>query len=146
MKRKMKLIITSFLVLIFTANATYAQSHNVGKVGKGPHGGTVQEAEPNHAEILVKEGKVYIFILDGDAKPMSNKGITGNATLQFMDASTATANLVASGADGFILDNVKAPTYKNCIVTAKVNGKSISAKFKNYAIAKTTEDLHNKHH
>ena len=146
MKRKMKLIITSFLVLIFTANATYAQSHNVGKVGKGPHGGTVQEAEPNHAEILVKESKVYIYILDGDAKPMSNKGITGNATLQFMDASTATANLVASGADGFILDNVKAPTYKNCIVTAKVNGKSISAKFKNYAIAKTTEDLHNKHH
>lgn len=129
-----------------SVTATYAQSHNVGKVGKGPHGGTVQEAEPNHAEVLVKDSKVYIYILDGDAKPMSNKGITGNATLQFADASTATANLVASGTDGFVLDNAKAAAYKNCILTAKVNGKSVSAKFKNYVTAKPVTTQANGHH
>ena len=133
---KMKLIVALFAIMLVSVTATYAQGHNVGKVGKGPHGGTVQEAEPNHAEVLVKAGKVYIYILDGDAKAVSNKGITGSATLQFADGSTATANMVADGTDGFVLDNAKAATYKNCIVTAKVNGKSVSAKFKNYAMVK----------
>ena len=140
--RKMKLIVALFASMLVSITATYAQSHNVGKVGKGPHGGTVQEAEPNHAEVLVKAGKVYIYILDGDAKPVSNKGITGSATLQFADGSTNTANMVADGADGFVLDNAKAATYKNCIVTAKVNGKSVSAKFKNYATAKAPAATH----
>ena len=143
---KMKLIVALFAIMLVSVTATYAQGHNVGKVGKGPHGGTVQEADPNHAEVLVKAGKVYIYILDGDAKPVSNKGITGSATLQFADGTTATANLVADGTDGFVLDNAKAATYKNCIVTAKVNGKSVSAKFKNYATAKPTAGGHNHHH
>ena len=142
MKSKMKLIIAAIALLLGSVTATYAQSHNVGKVGKGPHGGTIQEADPNHAEVLVKDGKVYIYILDGDAKPISNKGITGSATLQFADGSTATANMVADGTDGFVLDNSKAAIYKNCIVTAKVNGKSVSAKFKNYATAKAPAATH----
>ena len=142
MKSKMKLIIAAIALLLGSVTATYAQSHNVGKVGKGPHGGTIQEADPNHAEVLVKDGKVYIYVLDGDAKPTSNKGITGSATLQFADGSTATANMVADGTDGFVLDNAKAATYKNCIVTAKVNGKSVSAKFKNYATAKAPAATH----
>ena len=144
MKSKIKVIVAALAMLLGSVTTTNAQSHNVGKVGKGPHGGTVQEADPNHAEVLVKDGKVYIFVLDGDAKPMSNKGITGTGTLQFADASTATANLVASGTDGFVLDNAKAATYKNCIVTTKVNGKSVSAKFKNYTTVKAPAATH--HH
>ena len=133
---KMKFIVALFAIMLVSVTATYAQGHNVGKVGKGPHGGTVQEADPNHAEVLVKDGKVYIYILNGDAKPISNKGITGTATLQFKDGHTVTANLAASGTDGFVIDNANAATYSNCIITAKVNGKSISAKFKNYAMVK----------
>ena len=133
---KFKLVFAVFAMLFGSITATYAQNHNVGKVGKGPHGGTIQEADPNHAEVLVKDGKVYIYILDGDAKPMLNKGITGTATLQFKDGHTVAANLVANGTDGFVIDNANAATYSNCIVTAKVNGKSVSAKFKNYATAK----------
>ena len=142
---KMKVIVAAFAMMLVSATAVNAQSHNVGKVGKGPHGGTVQEAEPNHAEILVKDNKVYIYILDGNAKPVSNKEITGTATLQFLDGSTAAANLVATGSDGFVLDNAKAAAYSNCIITAKVNGKSVSAKFKNYASIKPAA-THEHHH
>ena len=142
---KMKLIVALFAMMLASVTATYAQGHNVGKVGKGPHGGTIQEADPNHAEVLVKDGKVYIYILDGDAKPMLNKGITGTATLQFKDGHTVSANLVVNGTDGFVIDNANAATYSNCIVTAKVNGKSVSAKFKNYAMVKTPVIQKHKH-
>lgn len=133
---KMKVIVATFAMVLGFATATNAQSHNVGKVGKGPHGGTVQEADPNHAEILVKDKKVYVYILDGNAKPINNKGITGTATLQFADGSTAKANLVADGKDGFVLNNAKAATYVNCIVKAVVNKKKITAKFANDANTK----------
>ena len=132
---KIKSIIAAIAMLFVGATTTYAQ-HHVGEVGKGPHGGTIQEADPNHAEILIKDNMVYVYILDGDAKPVSNKGITGKATLQFKDGHTVIANLKAEGTDGFMIDNANAATYSNCIVTAKVNGKSVSAKFKNYGAVK----------
>ena len=141
---KLKFIMAVIAMMLVSVTTTYAQKnpHHIGEVGKGPHGGTIQEADPNHAEVLVKDNKVYIYILDGDAKPINNNGITGTATLQFADGSTGKANLVASGVDGFVLDNAKAATYKNCIVTAKVNGKSVSAKFKNYVTAKAPAATH----
>lgn len=135
---KVKTIIAAITMMVLGITTTNAQKnpHNVGVVGKGPHGGTIQEAEPNHAEILVKDNKVYIYFLDGDAKPISNKGITGTAVLQFKNATTAVVNLLAIGSEGFVLDDPKAATFSNCIVSAKINGKSVSAKFKNYSIAK----------
>lgn len=137
-KVKLKTIVTAITVMLLGITTTYAQKnpHNVGIVGKGPHGGTIQEADPYHAEVLIKDNKVYIYILDGNAKPVSNKGIAGKAMLQFKDGSTANAKLVADGTDGFAIDNAKAATYSNCIITVKVNGKSVSAKFKNYGAAK----------
>ena len=148
---KMKVIVATIAMVLGFAFATNAQSHNVGKPGKGPHGGTIQEADPNHAEILVKDKKVYVYILDGNAKPISNKGIMGTATLQFPDGSTAKANLVADGKDGFVLDNAKASTFVNCIVKAMVNKKKITAKFTNIINGKPKkthhkEDVHKHNH
>ena len=134
----LKTIVAAFTIMLLSISTTFAQKnpHNVGVVGKGPHGGTVQEADPNHAEILVKDGKVFLYILDGDAKAMSNAGITGKALFQFADGTTINETLVASGTDGFVVSNAKAATYKNCILTATVKGKSVSSKFKNYTTAK----------
>lgn len=147
-KVKVKTIVTAIAMMLIGITTTYAQKnpHNVGVPGKGPHGGTIQEADPNHAEILVKGNKVHIYILDGNAKPISNKGITGTAVLQFKDASTANANLVTDGTDGFMLDNAKAATFSNCIVTVKVNGKTVSAKFRNSASEKPAADSKDHHH
>lgn len=46
--------------------------------------------------------------------------------------------------DGFVLNNAKAATYKNCIVTVNVYSKSFSAKFKNSATVKVPAAAH--HH
>ncbi len=143
---KLKTIVAVFTMMLLGITTAYAQKnpHNVGVVGKGPHGGTVQEADPNHAEILVKNNKVYIYILDGNAKPVSNADITGKALFQFADGTTINETLVASGTDGFVVSNPKALTYKNCIVTATVKGKSVSSKFKNYTMTKPAATT--KHH
>lgn len=143
---KVKTIISAFLMLLTGIGTTYAQKnpHNVGVIGKGPHGGTVQEAEPNHAEVLIKNGMLQFFLLDGDAKPLPNKGVTGTVLLQFADGTSKTATLSAMGTESFMADDPKATTYSNAIVTFKVNGKSVSAKFKNKP-AKGT-DGHSHHH
>jgi hypothetical protein len=130
---KLKTIVAVFAMMLLGVTATFAQKnpHNVGVAGKGPHGGTVQEADPNHAEILLKDGMLQFFVLDGDAKPMANKGITGTVLLQFADGTSKTVALMPMGTEGFMADDAKASTYSNAIATFKVNGKSVSAKFKN---------------
>lgn len=144
---KLKTIVAVFTMMLLGVTTTFAQknSHNVGVAGKGPHGGTVQEADPNHAEILLKDGMLQFFVLDGDAKPLPNKGITGTVLLQFADGTSKTVVLMPMGSEGFMADDAKAATYSNAIATFKVNGKSVSAKFKNKPAAKTA-DGHNHQH
>ena len=115
---------------VYTVNAqTKTDDHKTGQAGKGPHGGTVQEAEPYHAEILVKEGKVLLFLLDDKAAKMSNTGVTGKAIFMTMDGKTLTETLTASG-DGFIVNNLGATNYESCIASFTLKGKTVTAKFK----------------
>ena len=134
----LKTIVAAFTIMLLSITTTFAQKnpHNVGVPGKGPHGGTMQEADPNHAEILLKDGMLQFFVLDGDAKPLSNKGITGSVLLQFADGTSKTVTLTPMGAEGLMADDAKASMYSNAIATFKVNGKSVSAKFKNKDAAK----------
>ncbi|HKR06609.1 MAG TPA: heavy metal-binding domain-containing protein [Bacteroidia bacterium] len=113
------------------------ENHHVGEVGKGPHGGTVQEADPNHAEILVKDGMVMLYLLDGDAKMMSNSGVTAKATFLMPDGKSVNETLTASGDDGFMVNNKDVVKYKSCIASFTIKGKTVSAKFKNYSTAST---------
>ena len=135
---KLKSIIAIIAMLFVSVTTISAQSnpHHVGELGKGPHGGTVQEADPNHAEILLKDGKLQFFLLNGDAKPIGNKGVTGTALLQFADGSSKKVNLTAMGSDGFMAGDAKAASFSNAVATFKVNGKSVSAKFKSKDIVK----------
>lgn len=135
---KLKTIVAAFTMMLLGITTTYAQKnpHHVGEFGKGPHGGTVQEADPNHAEILLKDGMLQFFLLDGDAKPIANKSVTGTVLLQFADGSSKKINLMAMGSDGFMASDAKANSFSNAVVTFKVNGKSVSAKFKSKDIAK----------
>jgi hypothetical protein len=141
MKNVKAMLMAAFIVIavspvLFAQEKEKEENHHVGEAGKGPHKGTIQEADPYHAEILVKDGKVYLFLLDGDAKPISNKGITASATFQTKDEKTITSNLMASGDDGFMSMDAVAD-FTNCIATFKVKGSSVSAKFKG-AAAKAT--------
>lgn len=135
MKNVKAMLMAAFIVIaaspvLFAQEKEKEENHHVGEAGKGPHKGTIQEADPYHAEILVKDGKVYLYLLDGDAKPVSNKGVTCSATFQTKDGKTVTSKLMASGEDGFMSMETGVADFSNCIATFTVKGKTVSAKFK----------------
>lgn len=131
--RKLKSIAIAALMLV--AGTTVATAHEE----KGPHGGQMVEAsDGHHAELLLKDGKMTVYLLDSKGKSMSNKGITGSVILQFADKTSATVTLALSGDDSFSVANDKARSFSSCIVTFKVGGANITAKFKAAkAVAKT---------
>lgn len=135
------------MAIMCSGSALYAQhthgeqkevNHHVGEAGKGPHGGIIQEADPYHAEMAVKNGKVMFYLLDGDAKLFSNAGVTASAMMQGADGKTVNVELSPDGDDGFAAKDAKAD-FNNAVVTFKVKGKSVSAKFK---APKATETMY----
>lgn len=123
--KKLKSIALAITMLV--AGATIATAHEE----KGPHGGQMVDASGGyHAELLVKDGKVSVYLLDSKGKSMSNKGVSGNIILQFADKTSATVTLTASGDDAFSVSNDKAASFTSCVVTFKVDGKTATAKFK----------------
>ena len=120
---------TAILAIVITTMGTFgarAQDHDN---SKAPHGGKVEEAGEYHIEELTKDNKLSFFLLDGKAKAMSNKGVSGSVLLQFADGKTKTVVLTASGTDGFDAKAALAATFTKAIVTFKVKGKTFSAKF-----------------
>ena len=154
--KKMRVAILSIAIGVTSSATAHAQDHSNHKTTKGvkvdavsgeslatndvkqdhdnskaPHGGKIEEAGEYHIEASIKDSKVYYYLLDGNAKPMANKGVTGSVVLQFADGTTKTVQLTANGTDGFLADDVKAITYTNAIVTFKIADKTATAKFKN---------------
>ncbi|MEO5569502.1 MAG: heavy metal-binding domain-containing protein [Bacteroidia bacterium] len=142
MKKKILKTMTMIALAITTSTSfAFAQqkenekeeNHYVGEPGKGPHGGTMQEADPYHAEIAVKNDKVMLYLLDGDAKMMSNDGVIGSANFVMPDGKAIKEILTAHAEDGFEVNNPTVVNYKSCKVTFTVKGKAVTAHFKNYA-------------
>ena len=106
------------------------ENHHVGEPGMGPHKGTIQEADPYHAEIAMKDGKIMLYLLTDEAKMMSNAGVTCKATFLMHDGKTVKEIPVASGDDGFVVNNTDVMKYKSCVASFTVKGKTVTAKFK----------------
>ncbi len=140
--KKMKTTLLAIAIGLVSAT-TYAQDHDN---SKAPHGGKVEEAGAYHIEALIKDGKANFYLLDGKAKPMSNKGVTGSAVLQFADGTTKTVQLTSSGTDAFTTDDAKATTYTNAIVTFKVAGKTATSKFKSKGESKPHDHKEGEEH
>lgn len=130
---RFKKVKTAILAIVISTMGTFgamAQDHDN---SKAPHGGKVEEAGAYHIEAVTKDNKVSFFLLDGKAKALSNKGVTGSVLLQFADGKTKTVVLTASGKEGFEAKEALAATYTKAIVTFKVKGKTVSAKFSTVA-------------
>ncbi len=128
--KNIKTAILSIAIGVLSSTAVYAQDH---EHNSAPHGGIIEEAGGFHIESAIKSNKVYFYLLDGNAKAISNKGVTGSVLLQYADGTTKTVQLTASGKDGFSVEDTKAVNYINAVVTFKTNGKTASTKFKNKA-------------
>ena len=128
--KKVKSAILAIAISTMVTFGAMAQDHDN---SKAPHGGKVEEAGAYHIEVLTKDNMVSFFLLDGKAKAMSNKDVTGSVLLQFADGKTKTVVLTASGTEGFDAKETTAATYNKAIVTFKVKGKTVSAKFSTVA-------------
>lgn len=141
---------SAILAIAISAIGTFgamAQDHDN---SNAPHGGKVEEAGAYHIEVVTKDNKISFFLLDGKAKAMSNKGVTGSVLLQFADGKTKPVLLSELGTEGFEAKDALAATYTKAIVTFKVKGKTVSAKFstvvKKEAHKHGGEDGHNHNH
>lgn len=68
--------------------------HHVGERGKGPHGGTLEEADPYHMEIVANGNDLIFYLLDGDAKPLDLRDVTGSVKIQYTNKLQNTINLM----------------------------------------------------
>ncbi|MFM9943987.1 MAG: hypothetical protein ACKVQB_02015 [Bacteroidia bacterium] len=135
--KAIKKIRNAILTLALGAMATtaaFAQHDH----SDAPHEGKVEEAGDYHIEVLQKDNTIYFYLLDGDAKALSNKSVTGTVLFQFKDGKTKTITLTAFGTDGFLANDANAINFSKAIVTFKVKGKTASATF-----SAKKEDGHN---
>ncbi len=70
------------------------ESHHVGEKGMGPHGGTIEEAEPLHMEIVANGRDLVFYLLDSHAKPLAMSSISGSVKMQYLDKSKNTIELM----------------------------------------------------
>ncbi len=104
------------------------EDHHVGEVGKGPHGGTIEEADPNHMEIVADGKDLVFYLLDGDAKPVDMKNVTGFVKMQYADKLTTNIDLMEMNHKPTAMEANKGKSFI-AVATLKKNGKSYTATF-----------------
>ncbi len=104
------------------------EEHPVGEIGKGPHGGTIEEAEPYHIEIVVAGTNLVFYLLDGNTRPVDMKMVTGNLKMRYENKSVRTFELMEMGGKYTAMgaNNGKAVT---AVCTITKNDKSYTASF-----------------
>jgi hypothetical protein len=140
-----KIISISWLFFALAVSTqTFAQHNAKGHAhAAGPHGGVVESAtEGYHSEVVTQNAKLYFYLLDANGKTTISKDVTGEVLLQFADGTTKTVALASNG-EGFVVNDPKATTFANAIVTFQNSGKTVSVKFKAQAKA---ADNHNHQH
>jgi uncharacterized membrane protein len=102
--------------------------HHVGEIGKGPHGGTVEEADPDHMEISTDGNDLIFYLLDGDAKPLDMKAVSGSVSIHYANARVKTISLMMMAGRLTAMRAVNKQSF-TAICTLTDKGKSYSASF-----------------
>lgn len=113
---------------LMLSSATFAQSHNHGD--KVPQGGPMEDVAGVHAELIVTDRMLTVYICDEAGKPVPAAGFSGSALV----GSNQTRQVVqlASGADNALSGTASATLPKGTPVTLQLkasNGKTGQAKF-----------------
>jgi uncharacterized membrane protein len=104
------------------------EDHHVGELGKGPHGGTIEEADPNHMEIVASGNDFVFYLLDGNAKPVEMKDVAGSVKIQYANKVVKNINLMEMGGKLTAM-NVENGQSFTAICTLKEKDKSYIATF-----------------
>ena len=94
----------------------------------GPHGGAIKPTGNYNIEMKNSAGSIYSYLLEQNLKPISNRGITCEASLVFPDYSRTDIELKPFGEDGFSSD-VITKYFASSTITFHVLGKNISSEF-----------------
>lgn len=124
--KKSNPILIVILISIIPIINLFAQN---GYKSNGPHNGIIKKIKNYHVETLIKDSKVYFFILDEKLRPINNSEITGTATLIFVDGKSKKVELTNVDTDAFIVNEINAHTYTEIYIAFKIKGKSISTIF-----------------
>ena len=140
----LKTILMLVAMLIAGTSISFAQhNHEHPHTHKAPHGGIVKTAGDYHIEMVVdiqkKEDQVTFYLLDEKEKTIANKDITGTAMFLFDDKTTVTETLVAKGDDHFTVQ-LKYNKGFTSVVTLKVKGETVTAKFEHKGSAAMKKD------
>jgi hypothetical protein len=102
--------------------------HPVAEIGRGPHGGTIEEAGSNHIEIVADGNDLIFYLLDVDTKPMDMKGVRGSVNIQYAGPPGKTITLMgmAGKLTAMGADNGKP---FSAVATLTKEGHSYSASF-----------------
>ncbi|MBN8861818.1 MAG: hypothetical protein J0H92_00520 [Sphingobacteriales bacterium] len=117
-----------FFAIVMTGLASYAQSGNHSH--GAPHGGTVQDADGYHIEMVKAKDTLSFYILGADGKAIKQTA-TGKVEYELSNKTKTTSTLVAGKGGSLQAGLPKANIVLYCTVTLTVGGKTISSKFKN---------------
>lgn len=124
-KRNNQVLITILIAIMSIMNLLAQNKNN----SIDPHNGVIKKVKNYYVESIIKDGKVYFFILDDKKAPMSNTEITGTAIIIFTDSKSKKVELTSIERNAFIINDISAHTYTDIQVTFKIKGKSISTIF-----------------
>ncbi|OYZ02122.1 MAG: hypothetical protein B7Y37_03175 [Sphingobacteriia bacterium 28-36-52] len=141
--KTIKSIILVFILLVAGSTVSYAQTEN--HTHKAPHGGLVQEANGYHIEMVKGKDSISFYLLDAKQKTLSNKTVTGTAVFDFFNKTKSTSTLANTKKNAMWVSTPKANVFTYCTVSVVVQGKTITAKFKNDAVSQSDIDHGHQH-
>ena len=109
-----------------SGSATHAEapSHS----HKAHHGGQVKVAGDYHIELVAEQNKYIVYLLDVRERSINLNGVTGLAIFRDGDQTTGSHRLSA-GSNAYFEVPLKSQAHTAVIITFKVEGKSVIAKF-----------------
>lgn len=104
------------------------EEYPVGVIGKGPHGGTIEEADPNHIEIMADGNDLVFYLLNDETRPVDMKGVTGKVKMQYADKSIKTIDLMEMEGKLTAMSAINGQAF-TALCTLTKEGKSYTASF-----------------
>ncbi len=120
-------IIIAFIILVTSIKAQDTTSYVT-----GPHGGLLKNVENYKVEVINTYGCITAYLFDSTVMLIPNKFISGSIMFFYNNDMHLNKYLIPNGTDGFTVD-VASADYYYYVIHFKVNEKTISTRFENFA-------------
>ncbi|GAB3840863.1 heavy metal-binding domain-containing protein [Hymenobacter jeollabukensis] len=117
--------------LSLSAQHGHGQGHNAAgetHAHTAPHGGIVRTAGKYHVELVLKDGQMTAYLLDGKEQVLANKGLTGTAMV-LQGGKTTNVTLAPYGDDQLRATIPAGATPTTAILTLRRGSETINARF-----------------